>query len=93
MTEPEILNAVVNICRKYHANEVFLYGSRTKGTSAPGSDFDLAVRGVSDMEALKEEIDHIPTLFSFDVLDMEQCKNELLLKEILEYGRKIYQAV
>ena len=53
------------------------------------SDVDIAIKGAEDIERLREAIEEIPTLRSFDIVDMENCKNELLLKEIEQYGRKI----
>lgn len=89
MTVDEIMENVIRICREYHVREAYLFGSRAKGTATARSDFDIAVTGASDFEALDEAIDEIPTLFSFDVVNMDTCKNDLLLEEIKEYGRKI----
>lgn len=89
MTEAEILKCIADICRKYHTKEAILYGSRAKGTATARSDFDIAVSGTNFFVELKEEIENIPTLYSFDVVDMEQCENQLLLEEIRAYGRKI----
>lgn len=89
MTVDEIMKSVIKICREYNAREVYLFGSRAKGTATARSDFDIAVAGASDFEALEEAIDEIPTLYSFDIVNMDTCKNDLLLEEIKEYGRKI----
>lgn len=89
MQTEEILEAVRRIGVKYQAKEMILFGSRAKGTATPRSDFDIAVSGASDFDALEECIDEIPTLNSFDIVNLDTCKNELLVKEIREYGRKI----
>lgn len=89
MTIDEIMKSVTDICINYHAKEVILFGSRAKGTATDRSDFDLAVSGVLNFDSLQEAIDEIPTLFSFDVVNMDTCKNNLLLEEIKKYGRKI----
>mgnify|MGYP002770181465 FL=1 len=89
MTTDEILKAIVSICAGFQAEEVILFGSRAKGTATERSDFDIAVSGVSNFYALKEAIDAIPTLYSFDVVNMDTCKNTLLLEDIRTYGRKI----
>ncbi len=89
MTTDEILKAVVSICAGFRPKEVILFGSRAKGTATERSDFDIAVSGVSDFYALEEAIDAIPTLYSFDVVNMDTCKNTLLLEDIRTYGRKI----
>ena len=89
MTSDEILNEIRSICESFHVKEAFLFGSRAKGTATARSDFDIAVSGVSSFEVLTEAIDAIPTLYSFDVVNMDTCKNELLLEDIRKYGRKI----
>lgn len=84
-----ILELVINKCKYYEVQEVILFGSWAKGTANERSDIDIAVRGVKDIEKFREDIEDIPTLRSFDIVDIENCKNELLLKEIEQYGRKI----
>lgn len=89
MTDEEIIKSISTICARFQAKQVLLYGSRAKGTATERSDYDIAVSGVSDFELLEEQIDEIPTLHSFDVVNMDTCRNERLLEEILTYGRKI----
>ena len=43
--------------------------------------------------SLQEEMENIPTLYTVDVLSLDECKNNLLLEDIREYGREIYSAV
>ena len=85
----EILEQVVIICKQHKVSEVILFGSWAKGTAGEHSDIDIAVTGIKDIENLREDIEDIPTLRSFDIIDMKLCKNELLLEEIKQYGRKI----
>lgn len=68
MTQEEILEKIVEICKTNKVHEVILFGSRAKGTAHEKSDFDIAVSGVTDIETLREQIDEIPTLYSFDVV-------------------------
>jgi len=53
------------------------------------SDIDIAVSGVGEFDALLEEVEEIPTLYTVDLLDMDTCGNGLLLEDIRQYGRKI----
>ena len=53
------------------------------------SDIDIAVSGVKAFDALEEEIEEIPTLYIVDLLNMDTCRNELILEDIRKYGRKI----
>ena len=89
MNIEEILEQVIDKCKYHEINEVILFGSWAKGTANERSDIDIAVVGAKDIEKLREDIEEIATLRSFDIVDMEHCKNELLLKEIKQYGRKI----
>ena len=89
MTVEEVLTEAAGLCRKYHAKEIILYGSRAKGTALKKSDIDIAVSGVKDFEGLAEEMDLIPTLYKIDLLDHDTCRNQFILEDIRQYGRKI----
>lgn len=89
MTLAKVLEKVKNLCVKYQAKEIVLFGSRAKGTALERSDIDIAVSGVNDFDALEEEIEEIPTLYTVDLLNMDTCRNELILEDIRKYGRKI----
>lgn len=89
MMVDKILEQVKIIGEKYRADQVILFGSFAKGTATKYSDIDIAVSGVKDMELFRQDIEEIETLRSFDIVDMETCRNELLLEEIKQYGRKI----
>ncbi|EDO56356.1 hypothetical protein CLOL250_02980 [Clostridium sp. L2-50] len=69
--------------------EVILYGSRAKGTAMERSDIDIAVSGVDNFESLVEKVEELPTLFSVDLVNMDTCRNQLLLEDIRQYGREI----
>ena len=49
----------------------------------------IAVSGVGDFEGLTEEMDLIPTLYKIDLLDLDSCRNQFILEDIRQYGRKI----
>ena len=89
----EIQEQIVDQCRKYNAREVILFGSRAKGTAKSTSDFDIAVTGVKDIEGLREVLDNIPTLYKIDLVDLDTCRNHLLMEDIQTYGCKIYQKI
>ncbi|MCI9219927.1 MAG: nucleotidyltransferase domain-containing protein [Lachnospiraceae bacterium] len=67
--------------------------SRAKGTARERSDIDVAVSGVEDFDLLLSEIDDLPTLYTVDVVNLDTCRNTLLLEDIRQYGRKIYETV
>ena len=89
----EVFQKITEICKKNGASKVILFGSRAKGTARERSDIDIAVSGVADMEKLQEEIEDIPTLYTVDLVDLDTCQNQLLLEDIEQYGRKIYEKV
>ena len=70
-----------------------MFGSRAKGTALDRSDIDIAVSGVKDFVAMQEETENLPTLYKVDMIDMDSCRNELLLEDIRKYGKKIYEKI
>ena len=89
MKVEEVIQKVAELCRSFHAKEVILYGSRAKGTAGERSDIDIAVTGACNFDLLVEKVEELPTLYSVDLLNMDICKNQLLLEDIRQYGRKI----
>lgn len=89
MDADEVIKKIKNICEKHNAKVVILYGSRAKNTYKDKSDFNIAVSGVRDFDRLKEELWLMPTLYSVDLLNLDNCKNEFLMEDIKRYGREI----
>ena len=89
----EVIEEVTVLCRKFHAKKVILYGSRAKGTAGERSDIDIAVSGGADFDELLEKVEELPTLYSVDLLNMDTCRNDLLMEDIKQYGRKIYEKI
>ena len=85
----KVLEEICSLAIKYNVDYVLLFGSRARGDFRPRSDIDLAVKGAKDIELLRAQIESIPTLRSFDIVDLDSCKNQLLLREIVKNGRKI----
>lgn len=84
-----VIEEAARLCRSFGAKEVILYGSRAKGTARERSDIDIAVSGVNQFDVLAEKIEELPTLYSVDLLNLDTCRNELLLEDIRQYGREI----
>ena len=70
----------LSISQMKKLQEVILYGSRAKGTARERSD--IAVTGVDDFDRLVELTEKLPTLYSVDLLNLDTCKNQLLLEDI-----------
>ena len=85
----EILQEIIRICVNNSATKVILFGSRAKGTARERSDIDIAVSGVEQFDMLTEKVEDLPTLYSVDLLNMDTCRNQLLLEDIRQYGREI----
>ncbi|MBI4237211.1 MAG: nucleotidyltransferase domain-containing protein [Deltaproteobacteria bacterium] len=76
--------------------EVIVFGSRAIGTSKPGSDVDLALKGHLDERtvarlsaALNEEL---PLPYFFDVVDYHAITNTALREHIDQHGQRIFPA-
>ena len=89
MKPDEVIKQVADICREYKAKQVILYGSRAKDTARERSDIDIAVSGAENFDELADRIDELPTLYSVDLLNIDTCRNNLLLEDIKQYGREI----
>ena len=89
MRAEEVIEEVADLCRQFQAKKVILYGSRAKGTARDRSDIDIAVSGVDNFELLVEKVEELPTLYSVDMVNMDTCRNQLLLEDIRQYGREI----
>ncbi len=89
MTADEVIKEVAELCRSFGAKKVILYGSRAQGTARERSDIDIAVAGVEDFDLLREKVDDLPTLFTVDLLNLDTCRYQLILKDIRDYGREI----
>ena len=89
MKPEEFIQQISHICQKYQAEKTILFGSRATGTALKNSDIDIAVSGVKNFDQLQDEIENIPTLYSVDLINLDECGNEFLKEDIRKYGRKI----
>lgn len=76
--------------------QVWLYGSRAKGTNRPGADVDLALIGeqitrqtVGSIHRILDDESPIP--YFFDVIHWDTIANDKLKQEIQRTGQLIYQ--
>ena len=84
-----VLRKLYFFAQKYSIEKLVLFGSRARGTNTERSDIDIAVSGVDNFESLVEKVEELPTLFSVDLVNMDTCRNQLLLEDIRQYGREI----
>ena len=95
MKVDKVIAEIIHCCRVYDAEKIILFGSRAKGTAAERSDIDIAVSGVKSCNilVLEEKLQDIPTLYTIDLVDLDTCRNQLLLEDIQQYGREIYKKI
>ncbi len=89
-------NAILVIFKKYpELEEVFLFGSRAKGSYKVGSDVDLAVKGkdfsISTLLGIQSDFEDSTLPYFFDILDIKTIASKELLQHIREYGIRIYE--
>lgn len=72
--------------------KVFYFGSRIEGTALDRSDIDVGIEGPGSISPdrqflLKEELERIPTLYSFDLVDFKSVSPQFKkhAKKHIEY--------
>ncbi len=75
LTEQEVVERVVEIVKKHLPRcGLYLFGSRARGKAKERSDFALECEGkipFSTMFKITEEVEELPTLKSFDFVDLK----------------------
>lgn len=90
MPVSELIDRVVDICKKNGVKRLDLFGSFATGTATPTSDIDFVVYGCEDLLQLERDLEEIDTLRKIDVFDYDSINNQFLLEDIKKYGRQIY---
>ena len=69
-------------------SQVKLFGSRAKGCHTNASDIDIALWGVSALqaEAIAAELDELPLPYRFDIKAFESLKQDSLREHIQRKG-------
>jgi len=90
-----ILKQVIEICsRDGNIQKVILHGSWAKGTAMERSDIDIALVGEDiNLENITDAIEQIDTLYTIDLVDVNQCGNDKLRSEVEKYGITIYSKI
>lgn len=86
----ELLERIEKICKNNNVSHLYLFGSYAKNTERPGSDLDIVVKGVKDINKLKEEIDDLRTFTLINLFDYDRIKNNYLKEDIDTYAKIIY---
>lgn len=72
--------------------KVILFGSRARGDNRERSDVDLAVSG-GDAVRFSLGVEDLPTLLSFDVVDLDGAVQPELLESIRREGVTLYEKI
>lgn len=93
----DILKAICCLGDKYNLNKIILFGSRARGDNFERSDIDIAVEGFHDVMQwfdFKEDIENIPTLLMFDIIDLESDMIEPDIRKSIEAeGIVLYEKI
>jgi predicted nucleotidyltransferase len=90
-TELSLMRRVFS--RHPEVKTVKLFGSRAKGTHAPGSDIDLALWGDVDAlqaESIAAELDELPLPYQYDVKPFHLIKLRPLREHIERVGITVF---
>ena len=90
MPVSEVIEKVVDVCKKNGVHRLDLFGSFATGTQTPTSDIDCVVYGCTDLLKLEKDLESIDTLRKIDIFDYDSIKNPFLLEDIEKYGKQIY---
>ena len=91
----ELIKATVEVIKEFLPDAVVIvYDSRAKGYYRPNSDLDVAILTDGEVPApliaqIREKLDELPTLVSFDLVDLKTVSEEFK-KVILKEGKVVY---
>ena len=94
--EERLKKQILEIAGRYldlNSYKVFFFGSRVKKDNSSRSDIDLGIEGLKKIPVQKklkieEELDNLPTLYKFDLVDFKGIP-ERFKKEALRYAEYI----
>ena len=73
-------------------SRLILFGSRARGDNRERSDIDLAVSG-GDVVRFSLDVEELPTLLSFDVMNLDGAVQPELLESIRREGITLYEKI
>ncbi len=86
-----VVKDISSFSRKNGVRRVILFGSRARGTHTERSDVDIAVSG-GDFDAFYWDIkEHVHSLLTFDIVDLNAGISDELKAEIERDGVMIYE--
>ncbi len=86
----KVIDGIFDVARKNNIKKILLFGSRARGDYGRASDIDLAASG-EDIVGFKQDLEEkVPTLLTFDVVDLNTNLSTDFRKTIENEGKLIY---
>ncbi len=83
---------IIEVCRRYRAKKIILFGSRATGQNTPVSDIDIAVSGADDFDGLSADLKYNDfTLLDIDIVNLEDRLSRELTEDIARDGVVLYE--
>ena len=89
----KVIDSICDVARKYKIKKIILFGSRARGDYNRASDIDLAAFGKNIGRFRLELEETVPTLLTFDVVDMTGNPSNMILDTINKEGRILYEEI
>ena len=87
------INKIVSVFRKYAGvQKAVLFGSRARGDFKYNSDIDIAVyTDGRSLTGLQSDLDEAVGIYKFNLINIDDIKNEKLRQNIEKEGEEIYK--
>lgn len=90
---PAVIEAIRLSAQQCGLCAVTLFGSRARGEQRPKSDIDLALSGGDQVRFALDVEENVPTLLSFDFVDLDGSVQQELRETVAREGRLSYEEV
>ena len=87
----QVLEKIQALAEKHHVKKVILFGSRARGDYKKTSDIDLAIEGGNYSAVVFDVEEFVPTLFMFDIVNLDGSVQDELRYSIKEEGVLLYE--
>ena len=89
----QVQEEICQLAAQHRLHRVILFGSRARGDYHRASDIDLAVSGGDTVRFALRAEDELPTLLSFDIVNLDGPVQAELLESIRKEGVLLYEKV
>lgn len=89
----EVVASLESLAQRHSLRRLILFGSRARGDYRERSDIDLAAEGGDPETFYQDAEDVVPTLLSFDVVNLNRFVSDELRREIDRDGCLLYEKI